>query len=212
MPALHPVEIFAVLFLLAYVLLAARESRWCWPVSIIGVVLYSIQAVKVQLYGEIPLQLYYVAVSVYAWFAWKGGKGKKGKGLAVSRMTHRQWLLFLGSGTALTLAYGYFLAHIVESAEYLGWENAARYLPPSAYPYADAFTTAFSFLATWLQARKKIENWLIWLIVDSVYIALWSLRGGYFFALLSLLYLGLSVYGYRKWRVSLRQASLSASS
>jgi len=205
MPAFHPIEIFAVLFLLAYVLLAARESRWCWPVSIVGVVLYSIQAVKVQLYGEIPLQLYYVLVSVYAWFAWKGGKGKKDQGLAVSSMTRKQWLLFLGLGIALTLAYGYFLAHIVESAEYLGWENAAHYLPPSAYPYADAFTTAFSFLATWLQARKKIENWLIWLIIDSVYIVLWMLRDGYFFALLSFIYLGLSIYGYLEWQKSLKR-------
>ena len=165
--------------------------------------LYTIQAVKVQLYGEVPLQLYYIAVSIYGWFAWKGTR--KSGPLPVTRMSSRQWVAVMAGGVFLTLAYGYFLAHIVELAQAFGWDDAPLYLPPSAYPYADAFTTAFSFLATWLQARKKLENWIFWLAIDSVYVVLWSLRGGYFFALLSLLYLLLSVYGYRQWKASLKE-------
>lgn len=187
-----------MLFLLGYVVLAAKESRWCWPVSIVGVVLYTIQAVHVQLYGEIPLQFYYIGISVYGWFAWKKGSGKHSS-VKVSWLSFQQIMWLTALGIAGTLIYGYFLDHVGQVLQFAGLAGADQYIQPSAYPYPDAFTTAFSFIGTYLQARKKIENWILWLIVDAVYVGMWGLRESYFFSALNVLYLVLATYGFIQW-------------
>ena len=67
-------------------------------------------------------------------------------------------------------------------------------------PYWDAFTSSFSVVGTYMQARKHLQNWLLWLVIDAVYIGVYWYKGLNAFALLSIIYLGLAAYGYWKWR------------
>lgn len=191
-------ELVAVISLVGYVILATRQSPWCWPVSIIGVILYTIQALKSQLYGEVPLQIYYIAISIYGWVIWRHG-GPKDTPLKVSWLKRSSILGAIGIGLVGTVLYGFLLDHIVPVLQFFGVNNAATYVPPSLYPYFDAFTTTFSFIATYFQARKKIENWALWILIDGVYVYLWAVRGIVLFSGLSILYIALAAYGYWSW-------------
>ena len=75
--ATSALEFTAVGFLVSYVILAARQSPWCWPLSMVGVICYAIISFEAKLYAELPLQGFYIGISVYGWYHWKfGGKSR----------------------------------------------------------------------------------------------------------------------------------------
>lgn len=189
----------ATAFLLVYVVLAIRQNPWCWPVSMVGVALFAILAYQNQIYGELPLQAYYLGISVYGWYAWrKGGKGDNP--LPVSTMRGKLWVKVLVIGMVGTLAYGYLLDNLAETATLLGMPALAVHFPQTDVAWWDSFTTVFSFIAVWLQARKKLENWLFWIVIDVVYVGLFLYKELALFSGLNALYVGMAVVGYVAWR------------
>ena len=102
-------------------------------------------------------------------------------------MTHttgREWLAAIGFAVAYTLGYGYYL----------------RYHTDAALPYLDSFTTAGSIVAQYLLTRKRLENWLLWIMVDVIYVPILWYKNLYPTSILYALYLGLAAYGYWQWR------------
>jgi nicotinamide mononucleotide transporter len=178
------VEMGAVAATFIYVILAAKESVWCWIFGIIGATLWAYAAYKFfDLYIDALLQLYYVFVSIYGWYEWtKGGKGNKE--LEISELTTKEHLELITGGFALTLIAGYFFGKYTAAAS----------------TYLDAFTTVFSIIATYLVTRKILKNWLYWVVIDTVYIYLYFSREGYLFALLNIVFVGISIVGYFNWR------------
>lgn len=186
------VEIGAVASTFIYVVLAARESVWCWIFGIIGAILSAYAAYKfLDLYIDALLQLYYVFVSIYGWYEWNRGK-KEDNYLKISRLNIEEHLKLIAVGFALTLAVGYFFGKYTAAAS----------------TYLDAFTTVFSIITTYLVTRKILENWLYWVVIDAVYIYLYFSREGYLFALLNVVFVVISVIGYFNWRKKMNNEKL----
>jgi nicotinamide mononucleotide transporter len=140
------------------------------------------------------LQVYYVVISMYGWLHWTREKEAQGT-LAVSTLP-LTWHAAACAGVLLVSAL---------SARWLAGQ------PDAAWPFLDSVTTWGSLFATWLEARVKLENWLYWICIDSVLAFLFATQGLYFVALLSVVYLGVSLVGFTKWLKSYRTPIPAAS-
>ena len=183
MPVWFSLEMLAVVLSLAYLLLAMNENSLCWYCAFFGTAIYIWIFGGVKLYMESLLNVYYLVMAVYGWYQWRQG-GKEHHGLEISRWSFDCHLYaFLGVLLA-TLISGYLLE-----------KNTDAQLP-----YLDSFTTWGSVLTTYMVARKVLENWLYWIVVDSVSIYLYLDRGLYFTAGLFAIYVVLVVIGFVSWR------------
>jgi nicotinamide mononucleotide transporter len=186
----HYLEIFGVITGLVSIYFQIRQKIWLWPVSIACSFFYVFVYFEARLYAEISLQIYYVIVSVYGWFYWV--KGKRGKNSGEVNVTRLNWI------TGLVL--GFLVLVLVAPVGYL----LDRYSDTDV-PYIDAVVTVISFAATWMLARKILENWLVWIFVDFLCIGVYIYKGLYptsvFFAVLTIL----AFKGYSSWKKSMLQ-------
>jgi len=183
-------EAIAVALGVTYLLLAVRESLWCWYAAFISTSIFLVLFWNVNLLMESALQVYYLVMAVYGWWQWQHGSGDKTE-LAISRWGTRQHLVALAAVLIASAASGILLQQFTTAA----------------MPFLDSFTTWGSILTTWMVARKILENWLYWLVIDSVSIYLYLDRELYLTALLFALYLVIVLFGYRKWLLHYRATS-----
>jgi len=184
--AWSPVELVAAFLALLYLILAARQNWWCWPCALVSSAIYLALFYRHGLYHQALLQVFYIGMAVYGWWYWRGANTGAGP-LLVSRWEPRQHAAAAIAVLILTLLTGWL---------------ESRYTS-AAFPYLDAFTTWGSVVTTWMVARKVLENWLYWLIVDSVMVYLSYVSGLPATALLFLIYLGIVIAGFISWRRSL---------
>lgn len=186
--AQDPWEGAAVLLALAYLLLARREHLWCWYAAFASTLIYLVLFWRVGLLMESALQVYYLLMAVYGWWEWRGG-ARRAHPLPITSLPPGWHLRALAAVCVATAVSG-FLLHRYTSA---------------AWPWADSFVTWGSLLATWMVARKVLENWLWWLLIDSLSLALYLERGLYLTAALFAAYLVIVVSGYLEWRRHFRE-------
>lgn len=175
-------EIVSVVFGLVYVVLAARENIWCWPAGFIGTGTAVFLFWDASLVMESALNVYYLAMAIFGWWQWRAG-GDNNAGLLISSWNSRQHLIAISLVCILTLVSGYLLS--TRSA--------------AALPYVDSFTTWSAVITTWMVARKILQSWLYWIVIDLVAMWLFSERGLYLYALLFLLYSLIAVIGHFQW-------------
>lgn len=179
-------ELAAVLLLIAYLVLAIRQNALCWPAAIAGSAIYVFLMYGAGLYMESVLQIFYIAMAVYGWWSWRHGWADN-KTLPVS-----SWpLAFHVPPVLLIAALAYASGALLE-----------RY-SEAAFPYLDSFTTWAAIITTWMVARKILQNWHYWFVIDSLSVYLYMSRGLYLTALLFCGYLVLIIVGYRAWRKSM---------
>jgi nicotinamide mononucleotide transporter len=166
--------------------LTARENVWCWPVSLANVAIYAVVFREAKLYADMGLQGVYFALCLYGWWAWLRGGTAHGR-LAVSRAPRTVLAASVLCGIVFAAALGIFL----------------RAKTDAALPLWDASTTGFSLVAQFLQTRKWIENWPIWIAVDAVYVGMYVVKHLYLTAGLYALFLVLAGIGLATWRRSL---------
>jgi nicotinamide mononucleotide transporter len=176
-------ELVAVVTGFACVWLAARESIWNFPVAIVSCLLYVFVYYRARLYSDCYLQVLFIVLSIYGWYEWLYG-GRDATELGVTRTTRREWLAGAAFAVAFTLGFGYYL----------------QYNTDASLPHLDSFTTAGSIVAQYLLTRKRLENWLLWILVDLIYVPVLWYKELYPTSLLYGLYLGLAAYGYWQWR------------
>lgn len=180
----------AVVVGIVSVFLSVRENIWSWPTGIVNVSLFFVLFQRSGLYSDMGLQAIYFALSVYGWYEWLyGGKGHTA--LAVSRTPPRVWGLLAVIAIATWATLGRITSH----------------LPGASIPYVDAATTTSSLVAQWMMTRKLLENWLIWLVVDVAYVAMFIYKGLYLTAVNYAVYLVLAVMGFVAWKRSLTNLS-----
>jgi len=180
----RPLEAASVLFSVLYLVLAIRESLWCWPAAFVSSVLTLVVVFGVHLYSEVALNVYYAAMAVYGWYQWHYGGRKSGAAeLPIGVWPLRMHTLAIGGSAALAAVIGWFMSRHTQAA----------------FPYLDAFVTVSSVVTTYMVARKILENWLYWLVVDSLALYLYWQRELYFFVGLFALYLVLVVLGWIRW-------------
>ncbi len=178
-------EVSAVVLALAYLVLAIRENIACWLAAIFSTGIYGVLMFQAGLYMESALQVFYIAMAFYGWYSWKHG-AEPDHDLRISSWPLRHHIVPLLLILLATLTSGYLLTAFTRAA----------------MPYLDSFTTWGAVFATWMVARKIIQNWHYWFIIDSVSVFLYLNRGLYLTALLFVLYLLLIVMGLRQWRKS----------
>ena len=185
------IELVAVGFGLAYLVLAMRESVWCWPSALISTALFTWVFFDVSLLMESLLNVYYMAMAVYGFWCWRRIKPSDGVGLTIATWRFSQHAYALSIIAGLTFVSGYFLS--IKTG--------------AAWPYLDSFTTWASVITTFMVARKIFENWFYWLVIDSVALFLYLDRGLYPTALLMMVYLVLVLFGIINWWKLMQQQS-----
>lgn len=178
-----PWEAAAVLLSLAYLLLAVRRSLWSWACALVSSGIYLVLFARQALYMQTLLQVFYIAMAVYGFVEWRRGRTDSGQVAIASRP-------FAWHGAAVALVVVASIAN--------GW-LLTRYSEAQA-PYLDAFVTWGSVLTTWMVARRIIENWLYWVLFDSVAAYLYFSQGLQATALLFIAYVGIVIHGYAVWR------------
>jgi nicotinamide mononucleotide transporter len=183
--AMSPWEVVAVVLAIAYLVLAIRENIACWIAAIFSTSIYIVLMFQAGLYMESALQFFYIGMAVYGWRTWRcGGDGHK---LLISSWPLKRHFVPLSLILVATIATGYLLGRFTDAA----------------LPYLDSFTTWGAIVTTWMVARKILQNWHYWFVIDSVSIYLYVSRGLYLTAALFVLYLVLIVIGYREWSKNL---------
>jgi len=179
-------EVLAVVLAVAYLVLAIRQNIWCWAAAAVSTVLYLFIMYQSRLYMESLLQLFYLAMAVYGWYSWRRPQDGNGE-LRVTTWPLRLHLFAIGSVLVLV---------------YISGDLLARY-SDAALPHLDSFTTWGAVVATFMVARKVLENSLYWFVIDAVSIGLYLSRDLFFTAALFGAYLVMIVIGYRSWRASM---------
>jgi nicotinamide mononucleotide transporter len=166
--------------------LSVRQNIWSWPTAIVNVVLYALVFWDAKLYADMGLQVVYAVLSVYGWYEWLyGGQGRTR--LRVTRTTPAlaaRLVVIAAAGSALL---GTLLHRTTDAA----------------LPYMDSFLSSTSLVAQWMMTKKLLENWLVWIAVDVLYVGMFLFKGLYLTAGLYAVFLGLAIRGYVDWRRSM---------
>jgi nicotinamide mononucleotide transporter len=176
-------EVTAVILAIAYLLLAVRENILCWYCAFFSTAIYIFLFWNVSLLMESALNVFYLLMAVYGWHQWKyGGKQKSGVPIRELGLTNNGFIIL--AIIVVTILSGWLLSRHTHAT----------------WPYVDSFTTWGSVVTTIMVAKKFLENWLYWLVIDSVSIPLYIDRGLYLTALLFVLYIFIVIFGYFSWR------------
>ena len=172
-----------------YVLLSVKQNIWLWPVGIITSVFQLIVFYEKRIYADMSLQAYYVVISAYGWYIWKFGKRKNEIKRPVIKMKLYNWLIFIFVSIII-----FFLIRFI----------LIRYTN-SDVPNIDAFTTALGVTGTYILARKYIENWYVWLLVNIISSGLYIYKGLYLYSALYAFLAIMSEIGFLKWKKDLKK-------
>jgi nicotinamide mononucleotide transporter len=184
-------EVLGVLFAFIYLWFSIRQNIWLWPFGLLTSFFYILVFFRSRLYADMGLQVYYLAVSIYGWYHWLyGGRSGERDTLPVSRTTLREGVILLGVAFAV---YWILVGMLTYLPQWLG-------IPASQMIYWDAFTTAASIVATWMLARKMLEQWLVWIVVDLVSLGMYIYKGLFLTSFLFGVYTVMAVVGYREWK------------
>jgi len=189
--AMSTMEILAVILALAYLILAIRENIWCWVCGFSSTLIYLIIFWNVSLYSESLLQIFYLYMSIYGWLQWTKYKTnlEQLSLKPISTWTAKKHLQVLSLTAVIAIIIGALMAN---------YSNAS-------FPYIDAATTCFAIVATYMVAQKIFENWLYWMLIDSVSVYLYLSKDLYLTSLLYGFYVVLCFIGYFSWRKHLLQ-------
>jgi nicotinamide mononucleotide transporter len=176
-------EIVAALLAIAYLLLAMRQDSRCWIAWILSSLMYLFVMYSAGLYMEAGLQIFYLLMGFYGLYQWQY-KLANNEALKIKVWPITAHMMYLTTLFVLVLASGYILSNNTDAAS----------------PYIDAFTTWGAIIASYMVAKKILENWIYWFVVDFVSVFLFVSRELYPTALLFCLYLILVIFGYRSWK------------
>ncbi|HAF29339.1 MAG TPA: nicotinamide riboside transporter PnuC [Bacteroidales bacterium] len=183
------IELLGLVFGLLYILLSIKQNIWCWPAGFITSVLYVYVFFTSKFYADMGLQVYYVFVSIYGWYNWMfGAKTKQQDDLKISKTSYKLAIYLSVTTIILFVFIAYILINYTDSE----------------IPYWDAFTTAASFVATWMLAKKILEHWIIWIIVDAVSLGLYIYKELYPTVILFAVYTILAILGYIEWKKQIK--------
>lgn len=185
---MSPLEIIAVVVNALGVWLTTRRTLWCWPVGLIGVLLYGRLFFEVKLYSDMLLQLAFALLQGYGWWHWKTGRIDAGK-VRVERLAPGQLRSGLVAGALGGIALGF----------------AMHALTDAALPWLDAQLTSFSLVASLWAARKQIASWWLWIALDAIYVGLYAFKNLPLTAGLYAAFIVLAALGLRDWGEALAE-------
>ena len=173
------IETIAVVLSILYVILAAKQNIWCWAAAGISVALYIYICFSAELFPETGLQVFYLIMAFYGYYNWT----KKEQDLQITQWSAGKHLTLIITGAIITFLMGFYFATYTSAK----------------MPIVDSFTTVFSVFATYMVAKKVLENWLYWIVIDAVSIYLYFSRDLHLTSLLFIAYTIIAVFGYFAW-------------
>ncbi|RZJ84013.1 MAG: nicotinamide riboside transporter PnuC [Massilia sp.] len=176
-----PLELISFLLAVTTVLLNIRQKHWAWLFSIASSGTYAVVFFDAKLYGDMGLQFVFIAASVWGWYHWLHGAGEQP--LTVTRLKRGAWGWAIAGWAAGFVLLSQFLDHLTDTD----------------VPHADGFLTAGSLVGQLLLGRKKVENWLVWIVVDVLYVGLYVYKGLILTAILYAVFVVLAWTGWRAW-------------
>ena len=179
-------ELTAVIVTLLAVYLTTRQNIWCWPTALLSVSMYAVVFFEAKLYADMGLQAIYFALAVYGWWAWLHGGENRGR-LEVSRGSRTLMLVLAAIGAVSGVVLGLTLHRFTDAS----------------IPFMDSTLSSFSIVAQWMQTRKLLETWLLWIVVDVFYVGMFVYKGLGLTAGLYAIFLVLAVKGYLNWKRSI---------
>ncbi len=182
------IEIIAVIISIIGVTLTIKRQMWCWFFNFIAFVLYAYIFYEYKLYGETILQFIFIVMNLYGFYHWRKGK--------VEEHTIR-----IEKSNAPTLVMQMVLASIAGLLFGLG----LHYFTDASLPILDAQLAAFSLLATYWTTQKYIATWVLWVIVDIVYVGMFLYKSLYLTAGLYAVFIGLAILGWKQWNAVKKQ-------
>lgn len=185
--SLAPLEVIAVAGAIAYLLLAIRQNIWCWLGAGISTAVYIYLFFAAKLYMESALNLFYFGMAIYGWWVWYSGRSGDEE-LPVFVWPRNVHAIAIASILAASLLSGYLLSRYSDAV----------------YPYLDSMTTWGAIWATFLVARKVLENWWYWLVIDAASVVIYWTRDLQLTALLFVVYVVMIPFGLVAWRRSWR--------
>ncbi len=180
-------ELAGFLFGIAGVWLTIRKNIWCFPVGMVNVLITAYLVFDKKLFADTLQQLVYFVLLVTGWFFWLTKK-KEQRQIKIETTYKKEYLVLIPVFLA-----GSFL---------MGW--ILKNFSTASLPFADSFATVLCFIAQWMIARRKIENWILWMIANPVYIIIYLIKEMPLYAVLSGVYFLLAVTGYREWKKMLK--------
>ena len=183
-------EVVAVISGLLCVYLAAKNKIWNWPFAIISVSIYGFIFHHNHLFADMGLQFYFLIINIYGWYFWSHKPATEQK-TPVALITKQQVWLSAGAIILFTVMLGSVLKYT-----------------PASYPYLDSFCAACSIVAQFFMARKVVENWLLWVFVDIVYVGIYVAKGLHLTAGMYGVYVFIALIGYFDWKKEYQQQKL----
>jgi nicotinamide mononucleotide transporter len=198
-------EFFGTLAGAIAVFLSAKANVWSWPLGIVNVVLFFFLFYQVQLYPDMFLQVFFFVTNLMGWWRWTNPREEEEDTkhqLGVSKLPVKAWLLFLVIGLMGTFAFGSLAKNLHSFFPVL-------FSQPSAFPFADSFVTVMSIVATYLMVQKKMECWLVWILVDVVACYLYFSKGIMLVGIEYVVFCFIAAFGVWHWRKEFKAYSPS---
>jgi nicotinamide mononucleotide transporter len=182
-------ELSGAILGIMYIRFSIRQNILTWPTGLLTSLLYVIVFFKSALYAAMGLQVYYVAISFYGWYFWLKGKNTGNKSVLPVRQVNKK--LWVKIGVISIVIYAVILFILIRFSD-------------SDVPLLDSLTTSFSIVATWMLAKKYIENWIIWIFVDIVSTGLYIYKSLWPTVILFLVYTIMAFFGYFEWKKDIK--------
>lgn len=192
-------EAIAVLLGIASVWYARRENILVYPTGIVSVLIYVFICFNARLYADAGINLFYFGMSVYGWYNWTGGGVNSTELLITKNNKVQQWTSVLYTFTAYWAILGLIWLFNRDDTVYM----------QSYVPWVDSFTTAVFLIGMLLMAKKKVENWVYWIIGDIVSIPLYFMKGLVFTSFQYTVFLVIAILGYIEWNRRLQESHTS---
>jgi len=179
------IEALGTIASIIYLYFSIKQKIWLWPLGLISSAFYVYIFFNAKIYADMGLQVYYVLISIYGWYAWAKANEKSGNKSKIKTIKGKKQLTLYLSMSALLL--------------FLCLSQILIYFTDSSIPYIDAFTTALSIVATWMLAKRYIEHWQVWIVVDAISSVVYLYKGLYFTVFLYAIYTVMAVVGFNEW-------------
>ncbi|MEI6123452.1 MAG: nicotinamide riboside transporter PnuC [Bacteroidota bacterium] len=187
------IEIIASLLGIAGVFLTARQNIWCWPIGLVNVILSLYVFFVSKLYADVVLQVFYLVMTLYGWYFWVFGGVKKYE-LPIRRLVKNELIMMLLFGFGISFGLGWLFATYTDAA----------------FPYWDSLVTVWGIIATYAMAKKILEHWIMWMLIDLNCTAIYFCKQLYAFSPLYFIFTLLAIYGYLKWRKNFKQQNITS--
>lgn len=182
-------ELLGAVLGILYIRFSIKQNILTWPTGLLTSLIYIVVFYKSALYAAMSLQVYYVFISFYGWYLWMKGKSSDSASVVSTRLAKLNlWIKLI---VISILIYSVILFVLIRYSD-------------SDVPFLDSLTTTLSIIATWMLAKKYLENWLIWIFVDLVSSGLYFYKNLWPTVILFLVYTVMAIFGYFEWKKNLK--------